>query len=44
MDIQNKNVLITGASRGIRRYIAVVISKRGGNVALHALPSDLKLG
>ena len=42
MDIQNKNVLITGASRGIGRYIAYAIAKRGGNVALLALPSDIK--
>ena len=42
MDIRNKNVLITGASRGIGRYIAYAIAKHGGNVALLALPSDLK--
>jgi len=43
MKIKNKNVLITGASRGIGRYIAYAIAKHGGNVALLALPSDLKL-
>ena len=43
MDIKNKNVLITGASRGIGRYIAKTIAKHGGNVALLALPSDLVL-
>ena len=43
MEIKNKNVLITGASRGIGRYIAQAIAKHGGNVALLALPSDLTL-
>ena len=43
MNIKNKNVLITGASRGIGRYITKAIAKHGGNVALLALPSDLKL-
>ena len=42
MDIQNKNVLITGASRGIGCYIAYAIARHGGNVALLALPSDVK--
>ena len=43
MDIKNKNVLITGASRGIGCYIAKAVAQYGGNVALLALPSDLKL-
>ena len=43
MDIKNKNILITGASRGIGCYIARAIAKHGGNVALLALPSDLLL-
>jgi len=42
MEIKGKNVLITGASRGIGRYIAYAIARQGGNVALLALPSDLK--
>jgi len=42
MKIKGKNVLITGASRGIGRYIAHAIARQGGNVALLALPSDLK--
>jgi len=41
MEIKNKNVLITGASRGIGCYIAHEIAKYGGNVALLALSSDL---
>ena len=43
MEIKNKNVLITGASRGIGCYIANAIAKHGGNIALLALPSDLAL-
>ena len=43
MDIKNKNILITGASRGIGRYIAKASARRGGNIALLALPSDLVL-
>ena len=43
MEIKNKNILITGASRGIGAYIAKAIAKHGGNVALLALPADLKL-
>ena len=43
MDIKGKNILITGASRGIGRYIAKAAAKRGGNIALLALPSDLEL-
>jgi len=43
MEIKGKSVLITGASRGIGRYIAHAIARQGGNVALLALPSDLKL-
>ena len=43
MEIKNKNVLITGASRGIGCYIASSIARCGGNVALLALPSDLAL-
>jgi len=42
MTIKNKNVLITGASRGIGRHIAYVIARCGGNVALLALPSEAK--
>jgi len=42
MEIKNKNVLITGASRGIGRHIAHMVAKHGGNVALLALPSDIK--
>ena len=42
MEIKGKNVLITGASRGIGRYIAYAIARQGGNVALLALPSDLR--
>jgi len=40
MKIKNKNVLITGVSRGVGRYIAYAIARQGGNVALLALPSD----
>jgi len=43
MEIKNKNVLITGASRGIGCYIADAIAEHGGNIALLALPSDLAL-
>ena len=43
MNIKNKNVLITGASRGIGSYIAKAVARHGGNVALLALPTDLKL-
>jgi len=43
MEIKNKNILITGASRGIGCYIANAIAKHGGNIALLALPSDLAL-
>jgi len=43
MKIKGKNVLITGASRGMGRYIAHAIARQGANVALLALPSDLKL-
>ena len=43
MDIKNKNILITGASRGIGRYIAKAAARRGGNIALLALPADLEL-
>ena len=43
MEIKNKNILITGASRGIGRYIAHAIAMHGGNVALLALHSDLRL-
>ena len=43
MNIKNKNILITGASRGIGRYIAQSVARLGGNVALLALASDLAL-
>jgi len=42
MTIRKKNVLITGASRGIGHHIAHAIARCGGNVALLALPSDAK--
>jgi len=42
MEIKGKNTLITGASRGIGLYIAHAIALHGGNVAMLALPSDLK--
>ena len=34
MTLQNKNVLITGASRGIGKSIAEEFAKNGANVAL----------
>jgi len=43
MEIKNKTVLITGASRGIGCYIVNAIAKHRGNIALLALPSDLAL-
>jgi len=33
--MQNKNYLVTGASRGIGRAIAVAIAEQGGNVAIN---------
>ena len=41
MNIKGKNILVTGASRGIGCYIARAVAKHGGNVALLALQSDL---
>ncbi len=36
MDLQGKNVLITGASRGIGQQIAIACAKEGCNLILHA--------
>ena len=36
MDIKGKNVLITGASRGIGQQIAIACAKEGCNLILHA--------
>ena len=35
MDFQGKNVLITGASRGIGRASAVAFAQAGAQVAIH---------
>ncbi len=42
MDLQNKNVLVTGASGGIGKAIANELTKRGCNVARHYNLNEIK--
>ena len=35
IDLQNKNILVTGASRGIGAAIAKELGKSGARVAIH---------
>jgi len=41
MEFKNKNVLITGGSRGIGRATAIAFSKKGANVAISYKSDDL---
>ena len=40
MDIKGKTAIVTGASRGIGRAIAIALAKKGANVALSARTAD----
>ncbi len=40
MDFSGKNALVTGASRGIGRAVAVALADRGGKVAVHYNQND----
>lgn len=35
LSLENKNILVTGASSGIGRAIAIIVSKAGGNIILN---------
>jgi len=40
MDLKGKTVMVTGASRGIGRAIAIALAERGANVAISARSSE----